>query len=90
MNTTIHNTQDTKEGTRRFIIEKLEKLETFSDRIERCDVYIKTDDGNINTDGYTVQARLAIPGNDLFAEFTDESIEKAATEVTDKLRRQLI
>ncbi|MEL6277080.1 MAG: HPF/RaiA family ribosome-associated protein [Bacteroidota bacterium] len=73
-----------------FIEEKMEKLQTFYDRIERADVHFRTDDRTKEADSITVIARLAIPGNDVAAEYTDPSLEKAVVEVQEKLRRQLI
>lgn len=70
------------------ITEKVNKLETYYDRIERAEVFVKEDDGSA-ANGFTVEIRLAIPGNDVFATHTDESIERATAEVTEALRRQL-
>ena len=88
MQITIHKSADLLDSTVEVINEKLNKLETYYDRIERADVYIKEDDGNA-ANGYTVQARLAVPGPDLFAEHTDQSIKKGIAEVAEALRRQI-
>ncbi|MFT5989392.1 MAG: putative sigma-54 modulation protein, partial [Neolewinella sp.] len=39
--------------------------------------------------GYTVEARLSVPGPDLFAEYTDPSIKRAIADVAEALRRQI-
>lgn len=88
MQITIHQSGDLLDSTKEVINEKLNKLETFYDRIERADVYIKEDDG-LAANGYTVQVRLAVPGPDLFAEYTDPSIKRAMADVAEALRRQI-
>ena len=89
MQVIIHQSGSISDGQREFITEKLEKLQTFYDRIERAEVHFRTDDRKSETDAITVVARLAIPGNDVAAESTDASLEKAVAEVQEKLRRQL-
>lgn len=71
------------------IRERLDKLATFYERIERADVFVKRGDGR-GPDHKTVEIRLAVPGPDLHAKSDDEVVEKAVTDVTDKLRRQLL
>ena len=88
MQITIHQSGDLLDSTKEVINEKINKLETFYDRIERADVHIKSDDGQA-TNGYRVQVRLAVPGPDLFAENTDPSIKRAIAEVAEALRRQI-
>lgn len=88
MQITIHQSGDLMESTKQVITEKINKLETYYDRIERADVYIKAGDGNA-ANGYTVEARLSVPGPDLFAEYTDPSIKRAIADVTEALRRQI-
>ncbi|OAV44703.1 ribosome hibernation-promoting factor, HPF/YfiA family [Lewinella sp. 4G2] len=88
MQITIHQSSDLLDSTVEVINEKLNKLETYYDRIERADVHIKDDDGN-TANGYKVTVRLAIPGNDLVAEHTDQSIKRAIADVAEALRRQI-
>jgi putative sigma-54 modulation protein len=89
MQITIHKSGDLLDSTKQVINDKVSKLETFYDRIERADVHIKGDDG-LAANGYTVQVRLAVPGPDLFAEHTDPSIKRAIADVSEALRRQII
>ena len=89
MQITIHQSGDLLDSTKQVINDKIEKLETFYDRIERADVYIKEDDGPTQKDGYTVECRLAIPGPDLFAEDTNPNIKAAIANVAEALRRQI-
>lgn len=88
MQITIHQSGDLLESTKEVIHDKITKLETFYDRIERADIHIKSDDGSA-ANGYTVQARLAVPGPDLVAEHTDPSIKRGIAEVAEALRRQI-
>lgn len=88
MQVIINKSSELSEPTIAVINDKVAKLETYYDRIERAEVFIKEDDGSA-ANGFTVDIRLAIPGNDLFATHTDESIERATAEVTDALRRQI-
>lgn len=89
MQITIHQSGDLKESTKQVINDKINKLETFYDRIERADVYIREDDGPAEKQGYTVQCRLSVPGPDLFAEYTDPNIKAAIADVAEALRRQI-
>lgn len=88
MQITIHQSGDLMESTKQVITEKLNKLETYYDRIERADVHIKDGDGNA-ANGYTVNVRLSVPGPDLVAEHTDPSIKRAIADVSEALRRQI-
>ncbi|PPK88309.1 putative sigma-54 modulation protein [Neolewinella xylanilytica] len=89
MQVIIHNSSELSDVTTKVINEKVNKLETYYDRIERAEVFLKEDDGSA-ANGHTVDIRLFIPGNDLFATHTDESIERATAEVTEALRRQIL
>jgi len=88
MQITIHQSGDLIESTKQVITDKITKLETYYDRIERADVHIKDGDGN-TANGYTVAARLSVPGPDVVAEYTDPSIKRAIAEVAEALRRQI-
>lgn len=88
MQVIINKSSELSDPTIAVITEKVNKLQTYYDRIERAEVFIKEDDGS-TANGFTVDIRLAIPGNDVFATHTDESIERATAEVTEALRRQL-
>jgi putative sigma-54 modulation protein len=88
MQVIINKSSELTDATINVINEKVNKLETYYDRIERAEVFVKEDDGSA-ANGHTVEIRLAIPGNDLFATHTDQSIERATAEVTEALRRQI-
>jgi len=71
------------------IQKKVAKLYTFYERIERADVYLKNREGEAINDK-SVEIRLAIPGNDLFAEDRSDTVEKAFGGAIEKVRRQLV
>jgi len=75
--------------TRGVIEEKLEKLDKFSEENIRADVFLKKGD-NIKPNDKIMEVRLHVPGPDLFAEANGDSFEKTASEISDKLKRQLV
>ena len=75
--------------TRGIIDEKLQKLDKFSDEIIRADVYMKTGD-SVKPNDKIMEVRLHVPGPDIFAEATSDSFEKTVTEISNKLRVQLL
>ncbi|PHN05704.1 ribosome hibernation-promoting factor, HPF/YfiA family [Flavilitoribacter nigricans] len=89
MNVLIHAPWQVNEWFENLAKESIEKLETYYDRIERADIYLKNDESDPER-GKTVEIRLAIPQNDLFAAAHSDEIEKALNEATHKIRRQLI
>lgn len=74
------------------IEEKVEKLGTFFERIQSAEVFLKDEENSNQQDprGNTVELRIHVPGNTLFADFSAETFEKALAETTEKMRRQLI
>lgn len=71
-----------------FIQEKINKLSQFFDKIIEADVYLKLENGP-SAENKTVEIRLYIPGNDLFAKKTSKSFEESTDETTEALRRQV-
>jgi putative sigma-54 modulation protein len=71
-----------------FIQEKINKLSQFFDKIIDADVYLKLENVS-NMENKTVEIRMNIPGNDLFAKRTSKSFEESTDEVTEALRRQI-
>jgi len=70
------------------VYEKFERLAKASDRIVRCEVVLKKEKSDTN-EGYLVEARLMIPGNDLFAKEYGPKFEVAAENACLDLERQL-
>jgi putative sigma-54 modulation protein len=71
----------------RIIFEKFERLEKVSNRIIRCDVVLRKEKA-ATTDNFIVEARLVIPGNDLFANESGAKFEIAAENACLDLERQ--
>ncbi len=70
-----------------FIQSRVNKLTVFFDHIIHADVYLRVDN-NHEIENKTVEIRLGIPGNDLFAKKRAKNFEAATDEVTEALRRQ--
>lgn len=72
----------------RVIYDKFERLEKASDRVIRCEVVLKKVKDSKNN-GYLVEARLVVPGNDLYAKESGPKFEVAAEDACLDLERQL-
>ncbi|MBC6990947.1 MULTISPECIES: ribosome hibernation-promoting factor, HPF/YfiA family [Hymenobacter] len=71
-----------------FIQKRLDKLETFYDRVTEAEVILKLN----NKDGVankTVEVKLFVPGTTLFTQEDAASFEAATDAATDGLRRQI-
>lgn len=71
-----------------FIQQKVDKLETFYDRVVEGEVFLKhnNNDGN---DTKTVEIKLFVPGTTLFSKENAPSFEAAADAAVEAMRRQL-
>lgn len=70
-----------------FIQRKLNKLETFYDRAIDAEVILRLN--NEGVENKTVEIKLNIPGEQLFAEKSNGSFEAATDHCTEALRRQI-
>ena len=70
-----------------FIQKKVDKLDTFYDRIIDADAYLRLN--NEGNDNKTVELKLNIPGSQLFCKEQSKSFEEAIDTAVDSLRRQL-
>lgn len=70
------------------VSEKFMRLEKVTDRIIRCDVVLRREKNDKDND-FVVEAKLAVPGNDLFARKAGPKFEVAAEEVCLNLFAQL-
>lgn len=70
-----------------FIQRKIDKLETFYDRVVDGEVFLRLNNSGI--ENKTVEIKLNIPGNQLFAKEEAKSFEEAADLAAEALRRQL-
>ncbi len=81
----IHFDADSKLIT--FIQKKLDKLETFYDRMVDGEVFLRLNNEGI--ENKTVEIKLRVPGNQLFAIEKAKSFEAATDLATNALRMQL-
>src|SRR5258708_23934853 len=70
-----------------FIQNKIDKLETFYDRLVGGEVFLRLNNEGI--DNKTVEIKLKVPGNELFAKEHARSFEAATGLATEALRAQL-
>lgn len=70
-----------------FIQKKVDKLETFYDRMVDGEVFLRLNNEGI--DNKTVEIKLNIPGNQIFAKEDAKSFEAATDLATEALRRQI-
>jgi len=70
-----------------FIQKKIDKLETFYDRMVNGEVFLRLN--NEGVENKTVEIILKVPGNQLFAKEQASSFEAATDLATDALRQQL-
>ncbi|HTF19835.1 MAG TPA: ribosome-associated translation inhibitor RaiA [Chryseolinea sp.] len=70
-----------------FIQRKLDKLETFYDRMVDGEVFLRIN--NEGKENKTVEIKLRVPGNNLFAVEKARTFEEATDLAADALRAQL-
>lgn len=70
-----------------FIQKKVDKLETFYDRMMDGEVFLRLN--NEGVENKTVEIKLKVPGNQLFAKEQARSFEEATDLATEALRIQL-
>jgi putative sigma-54 modulation protein len=71
-----------------FIQKKVDKLETFHDRIVNGEVILKIDNDE-ERENKVIEIKLFIPGNMLFAKEQSKTFEAAADVVVETMKRQL-
>jgi putative sigma-54 modulation protein len=72
-----------------FIQKKVDKLETFYDRILDGEVFLKLDKGGHSRDNKVVEIKLNVPGNAMFSKEHDTSFEASVDAAVESLRRQI-
>jgi len=70
-----------------FVQKKVDKLETFYDRLVGGEVFLRLNNEGI--ENKTVEIKLNVPGDQLFAKEQASTFEAAADLATDALRNQL-
>ena len=70
-----------------FIQQRVDKLETFYDRLVEGEVFLRLNNEGI--ENKTVEIKLVVPGKNLFAKEQARTFEAAADLATNALRNQL-
>ncbi len=70
-----------------FIQEKMDKTEQYDERIMGGEVFLRLN--NSDTDSKRVEARVDVPGADIFAKKDADSFEEAADKVQEALIKQI-
>lgn len=73
-----------------YIEKKIGKLDTFYDRIQKAEVYLKLENVNAQVKDKVAEVRLFLPGTDLFAKNINKSFEESVDECSEDLRRQIM
>ena len=81
----IHFDADQKLVT--YVQKKMDKLETFYDRAVAGEVFLRLN--NEGAENKTVEIKLNVPGNQLFAKEQARTFEAATEQATEALRNQL-
>jgi putative sigma-54 modulation protein len=81
----IHFTADKKLTD--FVQKKVNKLETFFDRITGAEVYLRLN--NEGVENKTVEIKIGVPRKKLFAKEQATSFEEAANKAAESLQSQL-
>ncbi|RSK37130.1 ribosome hibernation-promoting factor, HPF/YfiA family [Hymenobacter metallilatus] len=71
-----------------FIQKRLDKLETFYDRVTEGEVIMRLNNKD-GIDNKTVEIKLYVPGSTLFAQEDAASFEAAADAASESLKRQI-
>ncbi len=72
-----------------FIQKKVDKLETFYDRITDGEVFLKLEKGSHGKENKAVEIKINLPGDTLFSKEINHSFEAATDEAVESLRRQV-
>ena len=90
MHIQIHSIHfDADERLLSFVRAKLDKLLTFNNEMQRCEVFLRIEKSE-SRDNKMVEVKVHVPGKDLFAKRKASSFEAAMDEVHEALRRQVM
>ena len=71
-----------------FVQKKLDKLDTFHDKIINTEVFLKLEPGE-KKDNKIVQVKLSIPGNSIVAKEQAATFEEATDNIVENLKAQI-
>src|SRR5690242_13608274 len=90
MNIKIHSIHfNTDDKLEKFIVDKLQKIERFVNRIIDAQVILKLDHNKGNVRDKIAEIRLQLPGKILFAEERSKLFEESIELATDSIVRQV-
>lgn len=72
------------------IMEKIEHLAHYYDKIERADVFLKLEKGNASVKEKIVEVKLHVPGADVFTSQNGHHFEEALDLAYDQIKGQII
>ncbi|MDO4225144.1 MAG: HPF/RaiA family ribosome-associated protein [Bergeyella zoohelcum] len=72
-----------------YIDKKINKLDTFYDKILECQVYLKVENSSVK-ENKTTEIKLVIPGDDIVVKKTAASFEESLDECVDVAKKLLI
>lgn len=72
-----------------FIQKKLSKLDTFFDRVQGGEVFLKLERGDNRRENKIVEVKIYVPGDSFFAKAQDLSFEAATDNVLEMLKQQV-
>lgn len=89
-NTRIHTVQfSADQKLLDFIEKKTNKLNQYFDKIIDTEVYLKLDENSSQIKDKTVEIKVNLPGNQLFAKSTSKQFEEATDDTISSITRQL-
>jgi putative sigma-54 modulation protein len=80
---------DADKGLTDFVQQKINKLDTFFDRIVEGEVFLKQDNKTTPTSSKIVEVKLFVPGSTLFSKEEAATFEIATDRVLDSMSKQL-
>lgn len=90
MKITVHSIGLTPhEPLQEFLEKKLNKLDTFYDKIQACEVFLKVENSN-SKENKTAEIILNIPGDDIVVKKTAASFEESIDLCVDVAKKMLI
>lgn len=90
MKITVHSIGLTPhEPLQEFLEKKMNKLDTFYDKIQACEVFLKVENSN-SKENKTVEIILNIPGDDIVVKKTAASFEESIDLCVDVAKKLLI
>ena len=90
MKITVHSIGLTPhEPLQEFLEKKLNKLDTFYDKIQACEVFLKVENSN-SKENKTTEIILNIPGDDIVVKKTAASFEESVDLCVDVAKKLLI